>query len=235
MKHRLAPALAALLLAACTGNGIGPIYPVQDALYDWVKAPEATDPLSDRAPVIADPVVVFHLAPGDRRSALRAGHDWRLGHNYLFGFDIRLDRKSFSGQAVTLSRLLRRGDPATEIAAVQLDARGVTILGRTCIPSSELGNWHRVEMRIRLADNDAGFLEVFCDRRPLWARSRIRTTQPPICRRRDGCDTEVPKPVRFEWQLGLIPEERIKRGVEVQMQRIHFRRLYVIPNRVDHL
>ncbi len=237
MKPRLLPVFATLLLmASCTPHGTGPVYTMDAELYDWVKAPKAIDQSSDQAPIIADPIVTFQLAPGDSRSALRAGKEWRLGHAYLFGYDVRLERKSLGTEKVTLSRLIRKGDPATEIASVQLDAdRGVTVMGRTCIAPTDLGDWHRVEMRIRLSNRDAGFLEVFCDRKPIWARVNIRTTFPPVCRLRDGCDTDIPKPVRYEWQLGLLSNGGVAKQIEVEMQRLHYRRIYYIPHRVGTL
>ena len=236
MKLRLLPVLAALFLATCAPPGTGPVYSVDAELYDWVKAPEAIDQSSDQVPIIADPVVTFRLAPGDSRSALRAGKEWRVGHTYLFGFDVRLDRKSLGNEKVALSHLFRKGDPATEIVSVLLDAdRGVTVMGRTCVAPTDLGNWHRVEMRIRLSNNDTGFLEVFCDRKPIWARTKIRTTFPPVCRLHEGCDTDVPKPVRYEWQLGLLSNGGVAKQIVAQMQRLHYRMLYYIPHRVGTL
>ena len=237
MRPRLLPVMAALLLlAACDDGGTGPVYFVDAELYDWVKAPEAIVQSSDQAPIIADPIVTFRLAPDDNLSALRAGKEWRVGHAYLFGFDVRLERKSLGNEKVALSRLLRKGDPPTEIVPVLLDAdRGVTVMGRTCIAPTDLGNWHRVEMRIRLSNKDTGFLEVFCDRKPIWARVNIRTTFPTVCRLREGCDTYVPKPVRYEWQLGLLSNGGVAKQIVAQMQRIDYRRIFYIPHRVGTL
>ncbi len=233
--HRL-PALTAFLLAACTSLGTGPVYTVDAELYDWVKEPRAIDQSSDQIPIIADPIVIFRLMPGDNRSAVQAGREWRNGHTYLFGFDLRLNRKSLGTEKVVLSRLFRKGDPAAEIMSVQLDAnRGVTVMGRTCIASTDLGNWHRVEMRIRLSNKDAGFLEVFCDRKPIWARVNIRTTFPPVCRFREGCDTDVPRRTRYEWQLGLLSIGGVAKQIEVQMQRLHYRQLFYVHNRIGTL
>lgn len=236
MRPRLFPILAALLFAACAPSGTGPVYTVNAELYDWVKVPEAIDQSSDQAPIVADPIVTFRLTPGDRWSAPRAGKEWRVGHTYLFGFDVRLERKSLGNERVALSRLFRKGDPATEIVSVHLDAnRGVTVMGRTCVAPTDLGNWHRVEMRIRLSNKDTGFLEVFCDRKPIWAQVNIRTTFPPVCRIGEACDTDVPKRVRYEWQLGLLSNGGVARQIAVQMQRLHYRRLYYVPNRVGTL
>jgi len=234
IKQQVALVLAALFVAACSETG--PIAPTPEPLEAWVKIPETADPRSDRLPVLADPVVNFHLAQGQRRSALRTDRDFGLGQTYLLGFDIRLDRKFTPARPVAVSRFMRQGKPETELVSVQLDARhGVTVMGRSCIKADELGKWHRVEFRIRLADDDAGFLEVFCDRRPIWARSGFRTTLPPTCRRREGCNRGVARPVRFEWQLGLMSETRLRRETRIQMQRLFYHRLFIIPHRVENL
>lgn len=226
--------IAALGLTAC--NGTGPIYPVQDDLYDWVKAPEAVSPESDREPVVADPVVNFRLDRGERQSTVQVSEDLRPYRTYLLGFDVRLDRASLGRENVTLSRLSRRGDPSVEVVSVQLDAaRGVTVMGRTCIAPADLADWHRVELRIKFSDRDRGYLEVFCDRRPIWARTEIRTTFPVVCRRRDGCDARVPQPVSYDWRTGLISNEGVAHRVMVQMRRLHYRPLIIKPNRVGTL
>ncbi|WP_322867817.1 hypothetical protein U5922_017350 [Aquicoccus sp. G2-2] len=117
--------MAALLLAAC--NGTGPIYPTSETLDNWVAAAGSLDPASDHAPVIRDRVVAFHLAPGERVSALRAGRRWGLQQNYLFGFDIRLDPANAPQKPVTLSRLSRlvpEGEASAQsLVSVELDAR----------------------------------------------------------------------------------------------------------------
>ena len=223
-----------LLLSACSGSG--PIYPVRDALYDWVMAPETVDPAADRLPVIADPIVHFRVAPGERRSTLRTGDRWRVGQTYLFGFDLRLERDLPARQRITVSRLMRQGDPAAEILSVDLDAaQGVTVMGRTCVAPADLTRWHRVEIRMKLADNDTGYIEVFCNRKPIWARVAMRTTFPPECRRSDGCDMPLPQPVRYEWKMGVMSETAAQRPVHLQMQRLHYRLLIYKPNRVGTL
>jgi len=235
---RLALALAVLLPAGC--GGTGPVYPTSDRLDPWVSTPAAVDPASDRAPAISGQVARCRLDPGQRRSALRAGGKWGPGETYLLGFDIRAMPGPLPARPVTISRLLRLGvppgTPAVEIAAVRLDARnGVTVMGRSCIPAAQLGTWHSVELRVALADDDTGFLEAFCTRRPVWARDALRTTQPPTCRRAEGCTTPAPRPARFEWQLGLIADAPLSRPAAIEMQRIFFHRLFVIPNRVGNL
>ncbi|MDQ2091834.1 hypothetical protein [Marimonas arenosa] len=237
----LCAALVALLLVACAD--VGPVFPTPNYFDPWVSAEDTLDPRSDRAPLITYRTATFRLFPGESRSALRTDKDFGLGQTYLIGFDLRVDRRQLTNRPVTLSRVLRTtgteaadGSPATQIISVELDARrGATVLGRSCIPPAQLGRWHSIEIRIAMADNDTGYIEVFCDRRPIWAQENFRTTLPPICRLREGCTRGVPRPVKFEWQLGLMADGRLARGLEVQMRRIFYHRLFVIPNRVHTL
>ena len=228
-------ALIAFVLTACTDTG--PVFPTSSILDGWVAASDALDPRSDRAPVITDDVVKFRLARGERRSMLRPTEQWEVEETFLFGFDVRLDRKalgrSLGGRSLLLSRFVRQGKPETDLVEVKVDARqGVTVMGRRCIAPSELGNWHSVEIRINLTDGDTGYLEVFCDRKPIWAQAGFRTTLPPICRLSEGCNKGVPKPVQFEWQVGLLSKSPVGHEVKVEMQRVFYHRLFVIPNRV---
>lgn len=226
--------LVGLLAVACSDTG--PIFPASLTLDDWVLAPASVDPRSDTAPQLTDRLASFGLGPGQGRSTLRAGHEWGVGQTYLLGFDIRVDPGAIGATPVTVSRLVRGGKPETDLLSVRLDSRrGVTVLGRGCIPASQLGQWHSVEVRIALADDDSGFLEVFCDRRPIWAQSRLRTTLPPVCRLAQGCVTPVSRPARFEWHVGLISERPATRPLRLQMRRIFYHRLFVIPNRVGAL
>ncbi len=234
MKLMIGLMLALGFLAACSDTG--PVFPTPEHLENWVKSGESLDPRSDRAPTISDPVIRFRLARGERRSTLRTGDGWGLDQTYLMGFDVRLDPRHRPGRAVTLSRVLRRGDPASTLVTIRLDPRhGLMAMNRACVPISELNQWHRVEIRIAFADNDSGFLEVFCDRRPVWAQSGFRTTLPPTCRRAEGCKTPVPRPVDFEWQIGLHSDRNARHDIVVEMQRIIHHRLFVIPNRVIRL
>ena len=234
MRQRLLCLAAAALVAACAGDG--PIYPVEDSLYDWVIAPDAIVPGSAPAPDIADPVVTFRLPRGGRLSALRTGEDWRTGQTRLFGFDIRLNPEKLGRERVEVSRLYRSGDPETVLASVQLDAdRGVTVMGRRCIAPEDLGTWHRVEMRIKLRDDDQGYLEVFCDRKPIWAQTGLRTTFPPVCRRSEGCNTALAKPVSYEWRMGLLTDRPVSRPVSIQMRKLHHRLLLYVPHRAGRL
>lgn len=225
--------LVLLGLAACENNDTGPVYPVQDALYEWVFSPDAQDPKSQRAPDISDPVLTFQLNAGQRRSSMRFPGNFNLGQAKMVGFDIRVGRTRLPRRPITISRVRRVGPDGTEILSVQLDAkRGVTLFGRTCVPAKDLQDWHRVEMRMRFSNQDTGFLEVFCDRKPFWGQRAVRTTQPPTCKLSDGCTTPVERPIRFEWEFGLMADRAVPRRTDIQMQRLHERRLFVIPNRI---
>ncbi|MFY0690402.1 MAG: hypothetical protein JXR14_00605 [Paracoccaceae bacterium] len=241
MTRRTCLLLAAVLLAGCTGSGTGPIYDVGSEPFSWVKAPSSVHPASDRTPRVADPVITFRLENGERKSTLVAagewgGREWRTGQSYLFGFDVRADPQTLGDEVVSLARLSRKSASPADIISAQLSAaRGVTVMGRTCIAPSELRNWHRVEVRVKLSDRDAGYLEVFCDREPIWARTGLRTTLPPICRQSEGCDSVAPKPVKFEVQMGLMSDAGLSRPIVVEMQRLHYRRIFYVPNRVGQL
>jgi hypothetical protein len=233
--------LVAMLLPGCTAPDTGPIYQVDSSPYSWVKASSSVHPASDRAPIVGDPIVAFRLDTGERNSTLVAagewgGNEWRTGQTYLFGFDVRTDPGALRNEVVTLAQLTRSSaSPAVIISAELSAARGVTVMGRTCIAPSELRDWHRVEFRVRLSDRDTGYLEVFCDREPIWARTGMRTALPPICRRSEGCDDVVARPVRFEVQMGLMSDTGVTRPISVQMQRLHYRRIFYVPNRVGQL
>jgi hypothetical protein len=233
--------LVAMLLPGCTVSDTGPIYHVDSEPYSWVQAPSSVHPVSDRAPLVGDPIVAFGLENGERNSTLVAtgewgGNEWRTGQTYLFGFDVRVDPGALRNETVSLARLSRTSASPTDIISAELSAAlGVTVMGRTCIAPNELHDWHRVEFRVRLTDRDTGYLEVFCDRKPIWARTGMRTTLPPICRLSEGCDDVVSRPVRFEVQMGLMADTRVTRPITVQMRRLHYRRIFYVPNRVGQL
>ncbi|MDU8928717.1 hypothetical protein RXV86_15100 [Alisedimentitalea sp. MJ-SS2] len=227
--------LAAFALSGCMEDGPILFEPSQD-YSDRVSKTCSVVPGSDIAPVVASDRVEFELPPGGDCSALRFGDDWALGHNYLMGFDVRLDRNRIGSRPVTLARLVRSGASETELVSVKASRQnGITVLGRRCVPASEFGTWHRVELRVALSDQDEGFLEVFCDRKPIWAQDKIRTTLPPVCRRSEGCTIPVAKPVRFEWQIGLMTRHAVAHRLKIEMRRVFYRRLFLIPHRIGNL
>lgn len=234
MKPFLVLLGAMIGLVSC--GATGPVIHLQDKLPDWVFLPETVDRVSDNEPSMTDTVVTFQVPPGQRRSALQTAENWRIGQSYLFGFDIRLDPEVLSQRPVTVSRLSRVTKPQSELVSVTLDPRqGVTVFGRSCIRPEHLSDWHRVEMRIRISNDDKGFLEVFCDRKPIWAQKDIRTTFPPVCRLSEGCIDDVAKPARFKWHIGLLSDEALSKHAEIQMRRLHQRVIFYIPNRAGTL
>ena len=231
----LAFMLASLALSGCTETG--PILFVPSQAYTKRVAETCSVlPGSDLAPTVISESTRFKLAPGEKCSALKVGEDWQIGHNYLMGFDVRLDQNRIGPRPVTLARLVRTGASETELASVRLSRKnGITILGRSCVPPADLGGWHTIELRIALSDTDSGFLEVFCDRKPIWAQDKFRTTLPPVCRHSEGCATRVQKPIGFEWQVGLMARQGVARRMMVEMKQIFYRRLFVIPHRIGNM
>ena len=231
LSHAAAVLIVTSCLASCAGNG--PIFQVQSEFYDWVSDPDSLDPRSDRQPVLADPVATFALSPGERRSSLVFEPEQGLGFKHLYGFDIRASEDALPETPVAISRIVRESDPSANIISIELDAkRGVSVFGRSCLAPDELDDWHRVEFRMRFSDNDSGYLEVFCDRQPVWAATDIRTTFPPTCRRSEGCTAAVPRPFRIVWEVGLISDADVSQNVEIDMQRLHHRFLFLVQNRI---
>ena len=230
MIRRLTLALTAVALAAC-GVGDGPIFPVRAALYDWVT-PDKVDPRSDRAPKIADPVVIFTLDAAQRSSFLTVSDEFGLGRRFLIGFDVRVPG-ALPQKPIKVSRFMRRDDPDVELLSFELDAeRGLTFRGQTCVPADQLGDWNRVEARMRLSDRRSGYLEVFCNREPFWSVSGVRTVYPLDCQDRAGCNARLTELPDFEWSIGLISSLALRQALSIEMQRLHFRELLYVPNRI---
>ena len=202
------------------------------------------------------------------RSVISTGKDLSLGQQYLFGFDFWIDpglthpgyrnpkARLTNGFTSRLSIARWEGDryPNNQLFDVKVDTtRGVTFLGRTCIPPSEFGKWHRLDTRVRWANDETGFLEVRCDSRPvytgrpIYAASNVSTNQAPHCFAENHCDPGVFKdPGRFNLQLGIIFDQEVVNGravfpriptagLTVRMRRPIARRLYVVFGRVEAL
>lgn len=217
---------------------------------------------------IADRRGASDCADRNTRSVISAGADWRLGHQYLYGFDFWIDpglthpgfrtprATRTGGQSSRLSIARWEGDryPNNQLFDVKVDAtRGVTFLDRTCVPPTDFGNWHRLDIRMRWASDDTGFIEVRCDRRPVYsgrpifAASGIATNQALDCIPENHCDPTVMKnPTRFNMQLGVIFDAEVVNGRKVfprippdgltfKVRRPIARRLYVIFDRVEAL
>ncbi len=194
------------------------------------------------------------------------GVDWQLGHQYLYSFEFWVDPNlgyrgyrtrdaaltKGSSSRLSIARWEGAERPNNQLFDLKVDAtRGVTFLGRTCVPPSEFGRWHRFNMRIRWANDDTGFLEVRCDGSlhtgpPIYARSGFPTNQALHCFRGNNCDPGVVRdPRRFNMQLGIVFDGDIvngrrvfprigPEGLTVKMRRIIVRRLYVIFGRVEN-
>ena len=275
-----------LLLAACD-PAAAPVGGGPDATHDlpaWAPPKFVVGARSATRPAFAGSELVFRVEQGDcsrtvdaegpsdcatrtTRSVIATGRDWRLGHQYLLGFEFWIDpglayrgyrtpdARMTDGFSSRLSIARWRGDvlPDNQLYDLKVDAtRGVTFLGRTCVPPSGFGQWHRFSMRIRWANDDTGFVEVRCDRslhsgQPIHAASDLPTNRAPHCFRDNNCRPGVDKdPQRFEMQLGIIFEPEVARGraafpripqggLTVKMRRIVERRLYVIFGRVQEI
>lgn len=201
------------------------------------------------------------------RSVISTGKDFRLGHQYLYSFEFWIDPSLAypgyrtpdatltKGVSSRLSIAVWQGSqvPKNQLFDLKVDAtRGVTFLGRTCVPPSEFGRWHRFNMRIRWANNDTGFLEVRCDislhkGKPIFAQSEFSTNQALHCFPGNNCEPGVRKdPRRFEMQLGILFDNEVKGGravfprispggLTVKMRRVIERRLYIIFGRVNSI
>ena len=193
--------------------------------------------------------------------------DWRLGQRFLFSFEFWVDpalayagyrnpnaklTDNFSSQ-LSIARWQGADFANNQLFDLKVDAtRGVTFLGRTCVPPSGFGGWHRLNMRIKWANDNTGFLEVRCDGGlhtglPIYAASDIATNQALHCFAENNCDPGVLKdPQRFDMQLGILFDHETANGQRVfprippeglivKMRRLVVRRLYVIVGRVETL
>ena len=128
--------------------------------------------------------------------------------------------------------------PDNQLFDLKVDAtRGVTFLGRTCVPPERFGQWHRFDMRVRWSRGNTGFLEVRCNGdlysgTPIYARSNFATNRALHCIRANNCRPGVRKdPNGFEMQLGIIHEGASgigRDGVTVRMRRVVERQLLVV-------
>ncbi len=193
--------------------------------------------------------------------------EWELDQRYLFSFEFWIEPEfdyqgyqnrdakqtdQFSSH-ISIARWHGAGDLKNQLFDLKVDAtRGVTFMGKVCIPPSEFGGWHRFNMRIRWANDDTGFLEVRCDGSlheglPIFAANNFPTNQALHCFKENNCEPGVEKsPRNFNMQLGLILDPVTTRakqvspripsqGLSVKMRRILVRRLYVIFGRVEEV
>lgn len=270
---RRAALIAALALTGCQmTDEAGGAPDVGRALPGWVEPNFTVDPRSARPPAFDDPEIVFTLRPGDctraadaygpgdcargaGRTAITTGQvwdegaDWEPGQMFLYSFEFRVDPALSGGGArapVAIARWKQRDRPGGTLFDLAFDpVRGVTFLGRPCVPAEALGGWHRFNLRIRWAADATGFIEARCDGSlhagpPVFARSGLATDRPLRCTADGTCG-----PVgdggadRFQMDLGIIadaPGARAtlpREGLTVAMRRLVVRRLYVVFGRYE--
>jgi len=197
------------------------------------------------------------------RSVIKTGESWTTPQRYILSFEFWVDPTlAYRGYAnprasktdgyssqLAIARWQGEDQPNNQLFDLKLDAkRGVTFMGKTCVPPSGFGSWHRFYMRIRWADDDTGFIEVRCDQSlysgvPVFAKSNFPTTQALDCFRENNCDPKRRiNPKNFSMQLGILFDGSAGRmprigaqGLTVKMRRIVERRLAVIFGRVEDI
>ena len=190
------------------------------------------------------------------------GDTWKLGQRFLYSFEFWIDPKlAYPGyrnpnanrtggvsSRLSIARWEGADTPLNQLFDLKVDAtRGVTFLGRTCVPPSEFGKWHRFNLRIKWTDDQTGFIEARCDGSlhtglPIFAQSNIATNRALQCLRESNCDPSANhRPDRFNMELGIIVDGGGQSqivpngGLTVKMRRVIVRRLYVIMGRVEDL
>jgi hypothetical protein len=162
------------------------------------------------------------------KSEIATGGRWRLGETYKYEFDFWIDptlthRGHETSNAIytnnfnsrlEIARWQGEGYVKNHLYDVEADTtRGVTFLGRTCVPPSQFGSWHRFEMRIRWANDETGYIEVKCDGRTVYADTKVATNQAPHCFLENHCEPGVFKdPDRFNMQLGILFDKEVVNG-----------------------
>ena len=201
---------------------------------------------------VADARGPSDCARNTARSVVTTGRAWQLGEQYLISFEFWIDpalktRSYFNPRAALTDRRSSRlsiarwsgtEHPDNQLFDLKVDAtRGVTFLGRTCVPPERFGRWHRFDMRVRWAQDTTGFLEVRChgdlfSGAPIYARGNFATNQPLHCIPANNCRPgDAKNPSGFEMQLGIIHERASsigRNGVTVRMRRVVERQLFVI-------
>lgn len=174
--------------------------------------------------------------------------DFTVGHRYLITFEYWVDPNyRTTGVPLSVARFYGSLYPVNPIFDLKMHPkRGVTFLGRTCVPPQELGGWHRFSVRMGLASDESGFLEVRCDGSqrigtPILARSNVVTTAPWSCVVNPRCNPRrAPVPKTFSLEAGIIADPVggrfapiSKGGLQLKIRRITAKRLFVIIGLVD--
>lgn len=174
--------------------------------------------------------------------------DFTVGHRYLITFEYWVDPNyRRNGAPVSIARFYGSLYPVNPIFDLKMDRqRGVTFLGLTCVPPQNLGGWHRFSVRMGLAADESGFLEVRCDGSqrigsPILARSNVITTAAWACVLNPRCNPRrAPVPQTFSLEAGIIADRRgggfapiPPEGMRLKLRRITAKRLFVIIGLVD--
>ncbi|MBF9058896.1 hypothetical protein HKCCSP123_06835 [Rhodobacterales bacterium HKCCSP123] len=199
---------------------------------DWLPEHYTISTRSDRAPEPEDGEIAFRLGPGERASALAGGGIYRVGHQYLYSFEVFVPEDlagGAGGAGLSLARWQGAGG-RPELFSLDLDARrGISFRGRTCVPPSGFGQWQQVYLRLRWATDATGFLELRCGNGQSFSAPLIHLESNIATARGDGGRGAAAE--RFLFEIGLMLENgRLRQPVELRMRRVAERRLYVIFN-----
>lgn len=227
----IAFALCFVILTGCTSQG--PVFPMLPNLAEWQVHVSQIDPSSDVSPMLGEHAARFRLDRGDQRSLLVREDEWAVSRKFLLGFDVAVRQAPGGSKPVTVARLVQPENGEAALISIDLDPqKGIAVSGQTCIPADQMSDWHRVEVRVHFAEGPQGYVEVFCDRRPVYALLELETGYPPGCRDNAACGQVRQEPVPYEWQVGLVSGVPLTTPVDVELRRMQQRPLVWTPNRV---
>lgn len=238
---RVCLGLVMLATAACQPSNLSP-----SGAERGLPPSFEIDPQS-RAPEIDGNIFAFRVDRTMRpaRSVLRTGDLWRNGNEYMLGFEFRVDPNLvYRGGGLSIARW-QAADVDETLFDLQLNStRGVTFLGRTCQSPDNLGEWQRVTMRVRWAEDATGYVELRCGFGPVqsaqlvFARSGFASNRGARCLPEMPCRPgDMPNPQAFLWQVGVVsdrPGALPANGVTVEIRRAVQRRLYIVFGRDDN-
>lgn len=236
---------------------------------EWVEPNLFVPARSARLPTYRWGEVIFHAKQGDcthvvdpagasdcatrrtrvvmaKNRVFKQEFDFKLGQRYLISFDFHITPDQLpKGTRFSMARFYGSRHPVNPLFDVQVDAkRGVTFHGTQCVSPEDMGGWHRFSIRMRLANDNTGFLEMRCDRPlrvglPLLAKSEVNTARPFDCVLGRRC-RRGPVPHQFSVEMGIIADPVAGRfapmpaeGLTVRMKRVIAKRLFVIIGRVE--
>ena len=136
------------------------------------------------------------------KSYLSAG-DVRTGSSMRYAFDIRvadgLTHKAFhnprmvpftGGPDSRLSVAIWQGNQIkNHIVWLDLDkTRGLTFMGKQCVPVSKLKEWNSFELLVRWSDKADGVMQAKCNDRVVMSRQGVQTDQNIHCNISTHCE-----------------------------------------------